>query len=144
MMSLKEILRDNPGLIGETTRVLSEYYFVSLNEINRENRVEDLLLYRNSLYELHPVVKALDLNEIFKIKRSFKNNIPAIMLIFFYLETYPNSNFQQIIDENLGLIYKVGIGEHKRIADMLGEEPIVEDLNDYQVNLLKEILNGRY
>lgn len=144
LMDLKEILRNNSGLIGETTRVLTEYYYNSLYETNLENRAENLILYRNSLYELHPTVKELSLNEVFKIKRAFKNNLPAIMLIFFYLECYPESQFQQIIDENLDVIYIVSIEEHKRVADSLGKNPIVENLSDYQANLLKEILDDRY
>lgn len=144
-MDIKEILRNNDGLIGDTTRVLTETYFnFYYNPSDLKNSCRALLEYRNGFYYSIPKVNHLTTNEISLITNSLYDNLPAIMLIFFYIECYIDENFQDIIDANIDLAYIVAIEEHKRICDIKGYSPLTSILNDEKANLLGQILDNRY
>lgn len=144
-MEIKEILRNNRGLIGETTRTLTEYYFNFIyNSNDLKASCRDLLEYRNGFYEFTPQVNGLTKDEITLLTNSFFDNIPALMLIFFYIECYIDEDFQKVIDSNLVLAYIVAIEEHKRISDLKKHKPIVKDLNDDETLVLQQIIGNRY
>lgn len=144
-MDLKEILRNNDGLIGDTTRTLTEYYFNFIyNPKHLKKSCERLLEYRNEFYETIPKVNGLTSYEITQLSDIFHNNLPALMLIFYYIECYVDENFQEIIDASIDTAYIVAIEEHTKTARIKGHLPLTDVLSDEGAHLLSDIIESRY
>lgn len=145
---LKSILRNNGGLIGETTRVLTEFYFNPANYrfSDFDNPLDNLIDHRNSLYENIDQIQQLDSREISTIRSLCQNDLPYLFTIFSCLESFPNENIKKVCWGNLNLVYSVAQEEHIEATNRLGEIPIFQgsELSSEQLLFLQEILNKRF
>lgn len=144
-MDIKEILRNNGGLIGDTTRTLTEYYFNFLHNPNdlRES-CRALLEYRNDFYKSIPEANGLTENEIKLLSNSFYDNLPPLMLIFYFIECYVDEKFQDLIDATMDIAYVVAMEEHQTTSQIKSQQPLIKEMSEAQVLYLEKIISTRY
>lgn len=137
---IMELLRNKPGLAGDTSRVLTEYYFnFCYQEDDLKQSASDLISYRNGQYQNSDLVVPLSSETIDIIIENFSDNISCIFLIFFYVENSMNNEQKELFDEYLVEIYKVISQEHVTIAKKLKMKPIWNQISYEESLILKNI-----
>lgn len=144
---LIELIRTKPGYAGETSRVLTEYYYnFCYDNGDLKRSALDLLTYRSSFYSSCAEVKEIKPKLIERISHNLSDNIPGVLFILFYLENAYVQSQQIFIKDNIDIIYPIIIEEHVQTAISLGHVPIEKELTeeDYLMieNLLEEQMNS--
>lgn len=145
-VDLLKILRNNRGFVGETTRVLSEFYF-NLDNFSSHalrDKAYKLIDHRNSLYKKTDVVQELSAEEEQELISISNKNLPFIFTVFFCVENFSDKKIKNEFWPNLKLIYTVAVEEHQKTAENMNNNPLIEDLNDEQEEFLIEILAKRF
>ncbi|MCM4172461.1 hypothetical protein DHD32_13285 [Arenibacter sp. TNZ] len=143
---LIELIRNKPGYAGETSRVLTEYYYNFCYD-NRDLKKSalELLTYRSSFYTSFAEVKEIKPKLIERIAHNLSDNIPSVLFILFYLENGYVQSQQIFIADNIDTIYSIMIAEHVQTAKNLGHVPIEKELTEEDFlmieNLLEEQMN---
>jgi|GEM_PF-5001397 len=139
---LLNLFRTKPGFAGDTSRVLTEYYFKSCYDKGDLIKSALLLLnFRNSLYRQLSGINEISESNVKLISENFLDNIPVILMILFYLENSA-PQIKEVVDTYFLDIYKVIIIEHKTIANSMGFTPIVQDLSNSKAELLSNLMKN--
>lgn len=145
-VDLLKILRNNRGFVGETTRVLSEFYF-NLDNFSSHplrDKAYKLIDHRNSLYKKIDVVQELSAEEEQELISISNKNLPFIFTVFFCVENFNDKKIKNEFRPNLKLIYTVAVEEHQKTAENMNKNPLIEHLSDEQEEFLIEILAKRF
>lgn len=137
-----ELLRDKPGFIGETSRVMSKRYFQILESNNgdKTDSLFEMIKFRNDLYEAQPFLKPLDERTIAQIVMFFSLSIQAIFFIFSWIENRNEDGYAEIAMSHVRDLLKISAEEHEKVALKLGRESESFPMDKQDMDRLKGIM----
>lgn len=145
---LKTIFRNSSGLVGETSRVLTEFYFNPKNYLFSEfdNPLENLINHRNSLYHDIDLVQELNELEVEHLIEFSKNDLPFLFSMFHCLENFDDFLMRKTSWQNINLVYSIAKEEHIKKSKVINEKPIIRllGISYEQRNFLNKTLKTRY